>query len=359
MKILDRFILRQLTKPFLLGMVGFIIILSIDPMVDAMKYAINNSIEPMVVFQWFLTRLPRDMVYTFPMSMLLACLLCFGTMSANSELTAIKAGGVSVYRLVYPVMAFALIASFGCLAFSEIVIPRSNKMSEKIRKEKILKIKDHSIRENIFTKTGPKSLMCAQRINLEKKTMKNIMFIHLGDDNKPHRRIVAKSAIYKQEKWVFYDVSVYKFQKNGDSKLIKNYPTKKLSFYEKPEQFEEESKKPKHMSLKALRKRINEIKTSGSESPINFQVEYYLKTAVPFSTFVFAIIGVAMGFKPGRSGAFVGFGISLLVIFAYYVAMSFCRSYGRLGYLPPPLAGWTQNLLFLGVGLWLLSKVEH
>jgi lipopolysaccharide export system permease protein len=280
-------------------------------------------------------------------------------MSNNSELTAIKAGGISVYRLVYPVMGFALFASFLCLAFSEIVIPRSNKMAEKIRKENILKIKDHFVRENIFTKTGPKSLMCAQQIDLSKKTMKNIMFIHLGDDNKPKHRIVAKSAIYKKETWLFYDVTLFKFEKGGVSRFVKQYPQKKLFFHEKPEQFEEESKKPKHMSMKALRKKIYEIKQTGSESPVNFQVEYYLKTAVPFSTFIFAIIGVAMGFKPGRSGAFVGFGISLLVIFAYYVAMSFSRSYGRLGFLPPPIAGWMQNFLFLGIGLWLLSKVEH
>jgi len=359
MNLLDRYIIKQLLKPFFYGMFGFIIIISIDPMVDAMKYVINNGVPALVVLKWFLYRLPQDMVYTFPMAMLLSALLCFGTMSSNSEIIAIKASGISVYRLVFPVMIFALLASFGCLAFSEIIIPPTNKEADKLRKESILQIRTHPIKENIFTKTGPDSLMCAQRINLKDKTMRNVMIIHLGKDRKPARRIVAKSAVFKSDGWVFYDVSVFRFDKGGASSLIKSYPEKKLQVFETPEQFEDDQRKPKHMSMRSLRERIAELSKSGSEPTVPYLVEYYLKSTIPFSTFVFAIIGVAMGFKPARSGAFVGFGISLLVIFSYYVAMSFCRSYGRMGFLPPPVAGWLQNFIFLGVGLWLLSKVER
>lgn len=361
MKILDKYIVRQLVKPFVFGMLGFIIIISIDPMVDAMKYVINNGIAPLTVLKWFLYRLPQDMVYTFPMSMLLSALLVFGNMSKDAEIIAIKASGIPVYRLVYPVLIFALGASLACLAFSELVIPPTNRLSDEIRKEEILQIKTHPIRENVFTKTGPDQLMCAQRMNFKDKIMRNVMVIYLGKDRKPERRIVAKSAKFRERDgtWDFFDVSVYSFASGGSSRLVKTYPQKRMLIYERPEQFEEESRKPKHMSMKALRERIAEIAKTGSDSPLPYQVEYYLKSAVPFSTFVFAIIGVAMGFKPGRSGAFVGFGISLLVIFSYYVVMSFCRSYGRLGYLPPVLAGWLQNLIFLGVGFWLLSKVER
>ncbi|PKK92265.1 MAG: hypothetical protein CVV64_02300 [Candidatus Wallbacteria bacterium HGW-Wallbacteria-1] len=359
MKLIDRYILKQLLKPFFFGMFGFILIISIDPMVDSMKYVINNGVSAGIVLKWFLYRLPQDMVYTFPMAMLLSSLLCFGAMSGNSEIIAIKASGISAYRLVFPVMIFSLGASLACLAFSEIVIPPTNKESDRIRKEDILQIRTHPIKENIFTKTGHDSLMCAQRINLKDKTMRNVMIIHLGTDRKPARRIVAKSAVFKNESWTFYDVSVYRFDKGGASSLVKTYPEKQLKVYEKPEQFEDDQRKPKHMSMKLLRQKIAELSKSGSEPTIPYLVEYYLKSSIPFSTFVFAIIGVAMGFKPARTGAFVGFGISLLVIFAYYVAMSFCRSYGRMGFLPPPVAGWLQNFLFLAVGLWLLSKVDR
>ena len=99
-KTLDKYVFGQLIGPFFLGFFMFVTVIAIDPLISALQNIVNDNISPMVVIRWFLCRLPQDMIFTFPMSMLLTTLLVFGRMSKDSETIAMKAGGINFFRLL-------------------------------------------------------------------------------------------------------------------------------------------------------------------------------------------------------------------------------------------------------------------
>jgi lipopolysaccharide export system permease protein len=84
-----------------------------------------------------------------------------------------------------------------------------------------------------------------------------------------------------------------------------------------------------------------------------------MKTSLPFASFFFAIIGASFGLTNSRSGAFIGFGVSMLIIFLYYVLMSLFTALGKSGYLPPMLAAWVQNIIFAFAGFHIVSKINQ
>ena len=127
-KIIDRYIFRELLEPFLFGLGAFTAILSASMILFELVRAIVLRGMPLIVaLQVFIYRLPSIVVYIFPMAMLLAALLAFSRLSSESEIIAFRASGVSLYRLIIPVLFLGLLVSFANLGFSEVVVPESNK----------------------------------------------------------------------------------------------------------------------------------------------------------------------------------------------------------------------------------------
>jgi len=357
--IIDRYILKQLIFPFVMGMAGFTILLSIDPLVDAMQYIINQKIDYRIVWSWFFNRLPSDMVYTFPMAMLFAALMTIGRLSKDSELTAIKAGGISVYRISYPVLFFALLVSIGALIFNEKIVPYTNRKAKFLKEKKILKITKSQTIEKALLRIPPDKIIYGGIVNPKIGKIFKVLLVFLKK-GQISRILIARSAAYnfKTRLWTFKDGRFYLID-DKDSRLKSRFRMMVLKLNITPAKFKRKEKRPREMSMKELRKYIEECAAIGSENLLPLKVDFYLKTSIPFASFIFAFIGIAMGLRPNRGGAFIGFGTSIIVIFVYYVIMSFGRSYGRAGVLPPAAAAWIQNVVFAIVGIYYIYKADE
>jgi len=362
-KILDLYIVKELIGPFIFGMLGFIVVLSIDPMIYAMKNIINSSergVEAAAVLKWFCYSLATDMIFTFPMATLLATLIVFGRLSKDSELTAMKAGGLSFTRLCYPAMWFALTATVTAFLFGEFVVPHAVKRSQMIKRTQILKLLPIMGQENIYLKDSPDRTIYVERADNVNNILTNIILSNYDHDTGLLKtRVMAKTARYIEGGWVFSDGVLYDFDKEGNGNKIEEFAQKKIFINQKPKDFKRDEQTHQEMSMRELTVKIRYAYEHGLSDVVGLLVEFYLKTSIPFSCFIFALIGAALGTSNTRAGGFISFGISMLIIFVYYVIFSIARSFGKNGMLSPVMAAWIQNIIFLGAGLFLIKRVRN
>ena len=363
LKIVDRYILRELFGPYLFGMFGFLVVISIDPMIYAMKNIINGGergIDTLAVIKWFFYSLATDIIFTFPMAMLLSSLLVFGKLSKDSELTALKAGGLSFLRLCYPVMAFATASSIIAFMAGEFVIPYAVKHSQIIKRTEILKLLPIMGQENMYLKDSPDRTIYVERADNVNNILTNIMISEYDHaTNLLKKTIRAKVARYVDDGWLFADGVVYDYDRNFNGQKVETFNSRRIYINQKPGDFKRDEQTHQEMSMRELSKKIRYAHEHGLSDVVGLWVEFYLKTSIPFSCFIFGIIGAALGTANVRAGGFISFGISIVIIFVYYVCFSIARSFGKNGMLSPFIAAWIQNVIFLIAGVILMMRVRN
>jgi len=324
---------------------------------SALQNIVNDSISITVMIRWFLYRLPQDMVFTFPMSVLLTNLLVFGRMSKDSETVALRAGGINFYRILVPVIAFALTITTISFAFNELVVPYSNQRANEIRHSEILRLVEPEATENSIMRSSDGSFIYARKVFETSGTMEMVL-LEYYENGKLTRRISGATAKWNGTFWVLEGVVDQKYR-GGTVASPTMIPTLPLAgVRETPTDFARQSKRPNEMSYSELSERIETYERTQFMDTTPLRVDLALKTSLPFASFFFAIIGACFGLTSYRSGAFIGFGVSIVIIFVYYVIMSLATAMGRTGFLPVMLSAWVQNILFAGAGLRLVARIN-
>lgn len=368
LRVLDRYILRELFWPFLFGMMGFVVVIAIDPMITAMKHVINQDIDPFTVAKWFFFSLTNDMVFTFPMAMLLSALLTFGRLSKDCELIAIQSGGIGFRRLLIPVMVFAVGATGVAFLFSEFVMPFTTRRAAEIRKTQILRILPLPGTDNVTIKDSPDRTLFVGRAYHESGRLENVVITDYRSQKEQERsahstpilrRTFAKSGQFVAGRWIFSEVKVYEVDRHLGARLRDDLPRLEIPLQQKPEDFKRQDAHFNEMSMRALWDRIRYLSDHGLSEVVSTLVEFYLKTSIPFACLIFGMIGAALGTSQTRSGAMIGFGISILITFVYYVVLSLARSYGKNGVISPLTAAWLANVIFFTAGLFLVARVKN
>lgn len=358
-KILDKYIFTQLIGPFIFGFFLFVTIIAIDPLISALQSVINESVSMEVMFRWFLNRLPQDMMFTFPMSVLLSTLLVFGRMSKDSETVALRSGGTNFYRILVPVMVFAMIVTIVSLIFNDKIVPYSNERARIIRRREILKINEPETTENSVMRASDGAFIYARYVYESRKLMERVLVEYYTDDGDLTKRITAAVAKWEENMWVLEAAVVHEYK---DDKMIGNPQTyAKLlleGVKEGPAEFARQSKRPVEMSYDELKERIDTYERTKFMDTTELRVELAMKISLPLASIFFAIIGASFGLTNSRSGAFIGFGVSIFIIFAYYIIMSISTSLGKTGILPAEFSAWLQNIIFAFAGLFIVRKIN-
>ena len=358
-KVLDKYIFKSLIGPFFFGFFLFVTIIAIDPMINALQYVVNENTAFSVMFRWFLNRLPQDMIFTFPMSVLLANLLVFGQMSRGSETTAMRAGGINFYRILVPVILFATVVTIGSYIFNETVVPGSNARAKKIKRQEIMKLIEVECTENSILRTSDGAFAYARKVYEKKGKMEQVLFEYYNSEGILLKRLSAAEANWNGKDWVLTNVVEQDYEeKDKLASPITHTEMILPHIDQKPADFARESKRPTEMSYVELRDRIEAYERSQFMDTTEMRVGLAQKTSLPFASIFFAIIGASFGLTNSRSGAFIGFGVSIGIIFFYYVLMSFFTALGKSGYIPPLLSAWMQNIIFAFIGIHIVRKVN-
>jgi len=360
MKILDRYILRELLGPFLFGVVAFSsIFIGADVLLKLARFYTQNGVPLTVVTQLFFLSLPKIIVLTFPMSMLLASLLAFGRLSGNSEIVAMKAGGVNFYRLVAPVLILSFLVSCATFILNESIVPASNHLYEVIVKREIEKEKMPKSQQNIIIRSMEgeqiKRLFYAHEYDGQEKVLNKVTMQEFNGDSKVERIVTAEKAIWEGDKWFFYRGIMYYLKPDGKVNYTLAFNRQQLNLAAKPQDVLNQQKEPDEMNVWELKEQINILTSQQADANV-LLVNYYRRFAVPLASFLFALVGAPLGLKPQRSGSSIGLGLSIIIIFVYYVILTVSGALGEGGALPPALSAWLPNILMGISGVYLLQK---
>ncbi|MDU2063723.1 MAG: LptF/LptG family permease [Sporomusaceae bacterium] len=364
MRILDKYIVRELLGPFIFGIAAFSsVFIGTGTLFKIAQYITKYGASLWVVTKLFVFSLPSIVVLTFPMSMLLASLLSFGRLSGSSEITAMRSGGLSFYRLTLPVFIVAFGVSVFAVAFNELVVPRANEAYNNIVRYDIEqntapKSQEHVIIKDI--KDGAlQRLTYAKRFEAATNEMIGVT-VQDFDNGELVRVENAEKAKWFSDKWIMYHGTIHDLTPQEKSTAIRvmQFQEQVLPLNKDPKAISRDQKKMEEMTIKELKQEIKLLKGQYVNTN-NYEVELHQRLAIPMASFIFAMIGTPLGLQPHRSSSSIGLGISIIIIFIYYAIMTVATALGQGGAILPVAAAWIPNFIGLLAGIYLVRKASR
>lgn len=361
MKILDRYIWRELLTPFALGILVFTFLLLIDRIFDLLDLIINKGVPVHLVLLLLGYLAPSILVLTIPIGFLLAILVAFGRLSADMEIVALKACGVGPMRLLRPVLAFGGAAALLTGYLMMEAVPRSNYAFKSLVFEIVRTQATVGLKERVFNDTFGNFVIYVDEIAADQVALRNVF---VSDERKPdeQRLITAREGrllsddVSRRVTLRLLDGAVHELSPAA----LQKYREVRFRLYDITLVLEnplvEQGNAPKgdrEMSLGELGAAASEAQRSrGNANP--YLVEIHKKFAIPAACLVFALLGVPLGIRAHRGGVWGALVALLPIVFFYYIALTVGESLGDSGRLPPWLAMWGPNLVVGALAAYLL-----
>ena len=362
LRILDKYLFTEVFMTFLFGICAFsAVFIGSGTLFRIAKYITDYGATLPMVIKVFVYSLPNIIIWTFPMSMLLAALMTYGKMSGSSEITAMKSCGISFYRIAAPAVVLGLIVSLFAIWFNEEVVPRANNAYERTVNNEIKGNTAPASQEHIIIKEVNSSLIkriiYARRYDSETKRMEHIT-MQMFEEGKLKTVENAAYADWLGDSWLMHDGVIYEVQDDGVKAHNSRFDTQKLPVNMSPRKIMESQKKMEEMTRSELREQIKIL----GEQFVNtkkLEAELAQRYTVPMASLIFALVGVPLGMQPNRRSSSAGFAISVIIIFIYYAGMVMASALGRGGALPPTLAVWLPNIISGAFGYYLVRKAAR
>ncbi|MCI6751857.1 MAG: LptF/LptG family permease [Selenomonadaceae bacterium] len=361
-RILDKYIFREVCKAFLFGICAFsAVFIGSGTLFKIAKYITDYGASLSAVVKVFVFGLPNVIMWTFPMSMLLATLLTFGRLSSSSEITAMKSCGIGFFRIAMPAILLGFLVSIVAILFNEHVVPWANTAYRNVVYYEIqgksgAKSQDHIILKDI--KDGQiQRLLYARRYDADSQSLQSITLQEFDGAGKVSHVENAEYAEFTGKEWVMHNGMLYDIS-DGESEHTLRFNTQVLPINASPRQIVREQKDPEELTMKELKAQIRIMKTQYVDTS-KLETELYQRITVPMASLIFALVGVPLGLQPTRNSSSAGFAMSVIIIFFYYALMTMANAIGRSGALSPMLAVWIPNVVGLIAGLFLIRKASR
>jgi LPS export ABC transporter permease LptG/LPS export ABC transporter permease LptF len=366
--LLDEYVMRSYASNFILSLLAFIVLLVVFSFFELIGDIVRNQ-TPFIIVGEYLVNLVPYIVYTVtPLCSLLAVLITFGNLNRTSELTAMKATGISLYRVVTPVFVVAAIIGAALFAFDQSYLPEANRRQQELRAEIKHKPAQTFLNPDRQWISGPTDKSGAparifyyqafQYLDPEHSTFDKLTVFEFD----PHtftlvRRIFASTVHWDPSvnRWIFDNG----WQRTFNGETIASYQPFTVATFpeiaEQPAYFKKEDKPSDEMSYGELSNYIADLKQSGFDTVL-FRVQLDSKIAYPVITLVMAVLAVPFALTMGKHGSRAGIAIAIGFAIGYWIVSGIFSSLGDVNKLPPLLAAWSPDLLFGIAGSYLLLR---
>ena len=373
MRLLDRYLLRELLVPLGYCLSGFLVFWISSDLLTEMGTFQQRNMGGLDVIQYYIVKAPEFLVVVLPMALLLALLYALTNHARHHELTAIRAAGISLWRLCWPYLGVGLLASLALLAMNELWVPDSAEAAEHILNRRQEKAPAAGARDQLrnfgFKNEREGRTWQIGAYDLRTCEMANPKVDWRRPDGS-HRELIAKRGARTNGVWTFYDLweNVYAPVTGA---LTNRNPLAVLAlpeFSETPDQIESEIKISARLSRGGGRKAdipllelLNYLRLHPQppgKSGASLYTKLHGRLAMPWTCLVVVLIAIPFGAGTGRRNVFTGVAGSVVICFVYFILLQLGLALGTGGYLPPWLAAWFPNFSFGVAGAWLTARVR-
>ena len=358
MTIIVRFISSEIIKYFgmvLIMVIGIYVAVDFLEKVDDFMEA-GIGLSRMVTF--FAYEIPFIISQIAPVALLLAVLIAFGLMNRNNEIIALKSSGTSIYYLMRPVLILGIVFSLLLGGLSEIIVPATRAKANRIWLQEVRKEKAVTAREtNIWVK-GNRSILHIKYYNPVGKTIHGLSLNRFDDDFRLTVRIDAREGVFEDGQWRLRDTILQEFATGAQQPAVQWVDDLTVNLGIQPEDLGRVAKKSEEMGFFELYRYIRKVEEEGYDA-VKYRTDLHAKFAFPLVCVIMSLAGIGIAVRRNlkeRLPISIAYGIGLA--FLYWVFSSFCMSLGYGEMLPPWVAAWMANFLFICFCGFLLLNAE-
>ena len=373
--LLDRWLIGQLLPPMLFAIGAFTAVsLSVGIMFDLVRKIVEFGLPFQIALKVLILKLPGFLVLSFPMSMLLATLLAYGKLSSNSELIALRSLGYTNRRIIVPAVFLSLLMTFITFNFNDSLVPISNRVAENTMRSSLgTAFSSEEGKHIMFSRYGSQ-IDSSNQISKSDENLTHIFYAKFFRNNFMEevtlidysrigieQTLRAKKGEFDQNNnlWIFYDGRLTITQRDGTVSFM-NFDKYQYPLGEGPRELAKVPSDANDMTLIQAKKAEALYQKSGNTKEARrMRVRIQEKFTLPAACLVFGLIGSAFGVRSfSRSSKSQGFGLSVLLIFGYYILSFFSSSLGVKGILTPFMAAWTPVFISITVALLLIRRAS-
>ncbi|RMH84598.1 MAG: YjgP/YjgQ family permease [Calditrichaeota bacterium] len=360
MRILDRYVIRKFLGVLFYATLAFIAIFIVIDLVEHLDKILSSKAELPDVVLYYTYYIPFIILLALPMSMLLSSLLSIGMMAQNNEIISTLTAGISLYRLIAPLLVLGMIISIVSGYAGETVVTASNRLRLDIWRYNILKEPRAIVgtRRQVAVQDIGNRQVSIQYYDGKRRRANQVNIVRI-ENNRVVERWDLRYMEWDEKRrgWKMYNVFYRQFTDTGET--VARYDTlwyDETKIY--PDDLLELQVKPEEMNYRELRRFVDNMVALGADAR-RWLVDLYMKISYPFSNFIIVLLGAPLAARKRRSGPAVGFALALLICFVYFIFLRSGQVLGHNGTLNPWLGAWSGNIFFGICGLIALWRVRQ
>ncbi|MFA5756090.1 MAG: LPS export ABC transporter permease LptF [Smithellaceae bacterium] len=365
-KIINRYIFREIALPFVIILFVLTFVLLMGKILQIMDLMINKGIRVLDIAHLIALIMPNFLLFTIPIALLVSILIAMGRLSADNEITVLKASGVSLLQLFYPAAVASLLAFACAMVIGYFLVPQSNFATKRLLFELASQNAGIGIKEKVFNADFKGLLLYADTIPADGASMENVIISDsrvLGEQN----TILAKKAfLVADPKLMIVKLRLENGSIHTVGKDLKNYRKVDFKSYDinldlssTMSSFTDEAKSSTEMTLSELLERMKKPDLAQAAMR-ELAIEVHKKFSIPLSCIFFGLLAMPLGITHHRSVKSRGFAVGLIIVAVYYLLRIGGEALVENGRMDPALGVWAPNMLFalLGIFLFYLAHRE-
>lgn len=358
MNLIDRYILKQYVVTLLFSIIALCVIFLVVNLMENLDDFIDQKASFSIIAQYYLSFFPEILKILTPVAVLISTLFTFGRLSTTNEITAMKSGGLSLYRMMIPLVAFSFVLSLGQLYFNGWIVPKANE--RKLEIEKVYLNKSKAVAGtlfNLFFRDTPTRHIMMQYYQSAEKYGYQIAIEDFSNELNPRllSRIEADGMKWHNNSWLLTKGIVRKFE--GNQTNTRRFDTMTVSTNITHSQISKLKKLPEEMTFDEAKEYIEVLKLGGKDARQQM-IDYYADYAFPFANFIVILFGVPFASVKKKGGIAIQIGAAMVIAFAYLIFTEISKTIGLSADLDPMLVGWSANAIFFVAGIFVLIKTK-
>lgn len=359
MPILTRYLIKEILKTMAAILILVVTIYVFIDFIEKSGKFVRAGLPLHRIVAFFLYNIPFIISQIAPVVVLLSILIVLGVMNKKKEILALKSCGVSIYVLLKPILVMGLITAAFLFFLTDTVVPMTSRKANQIWVEEVRgkKATLTSTEQNIWINTSDRITHIGFFDPVQSR-IKDVTLYIFNDHFRLIRRLDAREGLFTPGGWQLNGIMDQLLTPNSDDYTVTHLDKKLVNLDFSIDDLKRVAVKSEELNFTALMKYIRKVESEGYDATL-YRVDLHAKLALPFVCAIMSLLGIGIALRNNlNEGVALGVAYGIGATFFYWISMSFCVSLGYGAILPPLLAAWTANLIFISLGGILLINAE-